>query len=83
MKKVWQVQEAKAKFSQVMNEAIEHGPQAISKHGEEAAMLISIADYRQLLKKKKKLSCFFQESPLKDVELDLSRPQDIPRDIDL
>ena len=83
MKKIWQVQEAKARFSQVMNNALEHGPQIISKHGEEAAMLISIADYNKLTKKQNKLSCFFHESPLRDAGLDLNRIHDLPRDIEL
>ncbi|MBW8004145.1 MAG: type II toxin-antitoxin system Phd/YefM family antitoxin, partial [Planctomycetes bacterium] len=45
MKNVWQLQEAKAKFSKVINEAIQHGPQIITKHGIETALLISINDY--------------------------------------
>ena len=36
MARTWQLQEAKSRFSEVVNEAIEHGPQIVSRHGEEA-----------------------------------------------
>jgi len=69
MKNTWQLQEAKAKFSEVVEEAVDHGPQIITKRGVETAMLISIKDYKRLNKKRSKLSQFFRNSPLKDVDL--------------
>lgn len=83
MKNVWQLQEAKAKFSKVINEAIQHGPQIITKHGIETALLISIDDYKQISKKESKISKFFKSSPLCNVELDIQRSKDYPRDIEL
>ena len=38
MARVWQLQEAKNKFSEVVEEAISHGPQIITKHGIEAVI---------------------------------------------
>ncbi|MFO7889688.1 MAG: type II toxin-antitoxin system Phd/YefM family antitoxin [bacterium] len=83
MKNTWQLQEAKAKFSKVVKEAVNHGPQIITKRGVETAMLISIRDYKRINKKRPKLSQFFRNSPLKDVDLPLERSQDHPRDIKL
>ena len=83
MKNIWQLQEAKAKFSKVIKEAVDHGPQIITKRGVETALLISIKDYRKINKKTVKLSQFFRNSPLKDVYLPLERSQDHPRDIKL
>ncbi|HCL00101.1 MAG TPA: type II toxin-antitoxin system prevent-host-death family antitoxin [Candidatus Marinimicrobia bacterium] len=83
MKNVWQLQEAKAKFSKVINEAIQHGPQIITKHGIETALLISINDYKQISKKESKISRFFKSSPLYNVELDIQRSKNYPRDIEL
>ena len=83
MKNVWQLQEAKAKFSKVINEAIQHGPQIITKHGIETALLISINDYKQISKKESKISRFFKSSPLYNVGLDIQRSKDYPRDIEL
>jgi len=83
MKNAWQLQEAKAKFSEVINEAIQHGPQVITKHGVDTVLLISIDDYKKINKPKQKLSSFFNNSPLKNNKLDLNRSKDFPRDIEL
>lgn len=69
----WQLQEAKNKFSQVVEAALTDGPQVITKRGAETAIVLSYADYRKLLLSQKKLSDFFRESPLVGVELDLAR----------
>lgn len=45
----WQVQEAKARFSEVVEKARTEGPQTITRHGRERAVLLSIEDYRALL----------------------------------
>jgi prevent-host-death family protein len=83
MKNAWQLQEAKAKFSKVINEAIQHGPQVITRHGVEKVLLISLEDYRKITKPKQKLSNFFYNSPLKNMDLNLNRAKDLPRDIEL
>ncbi len=83
MKNIWQLQEAKAKFSKVINEAVQHGPQIITKHGVETALLISINDYKKINKKESKISQFFRNSPLSNLKLDLERSKDIPREIEL
>jgi prevent-host-death family protein len=69
----WQLQEAKNKFSEVLDEALKDGPQIITRRGVETAVVLSFADYRKMLLGRKKLSEFFQESPLAGVDLDLAR----------
>ena len=73
MARVWQIQEAKNKFSEVVNEAIKHGPQIITKRGVEAVIVLSYAEYRKVMLNQKRLSDFFRESPLAEVDLDLRR----------
>ncbi len=73
MKHVWQLQEAKNRLSEVVEEAISHGPQIITKRGIEAVIIISYTEYRRILAAQKKLSEFFQESPLAGIDLDLKR----------
>ena len=73
MARVWQLQEAKNKLSEVVDEAQSHGPQVITKRGVETAIVLSYADYRKLLLNQQKLSEFFRESPLTAVDLDLGR----------
>ncbi len=84
MQQTWQLQEAKNKFSRVVTDAIQEGPQVITRHGVEVAVVLSMSEYRKLVAPRKKLSQFFGESPLRDIELDLSRDDSPQRgDLDL
>ena len=73
MARVWQLQEAKNKFSEVVDEAITPGPQIITKRGVETVIVLSYAQYRKVMLNQKKLSDFFRESPLAKVDIDLRR----------
>ena len=39
----WPVQDAKARFSEFLQACISHGPQLVTKHGAEAAVLVPVA----------------------------------------
>lgn len=80
MQQIWQLQEAKNKFSRLVTEAIQDGPQVITRHGVEVAIVLSMTEYRKLIASNKKLSQFFRESPLRDIELDLRRDASPQRD---
>ncbi len=73
MKHVWQLQEAKNRFSEVVEEAISHGPQVITRRGVEAVIILSYTEYRRMLGAQKKLSEFFSDSPLAGIDIDLKR----------
>ena len=73
MARTWQLQEAKNKLSEVVDQAVSDGPQIITKRGVETAIVLSYADYRKLMLRQTKLSDFFRESPLVDADLDLTR----------
>ncbi|RRR78125.1 MAG: type II toxin-antitoxin system Phd/YefM family antitoxin [Candidatus Viridilinea halotolerans] len=82
MNHIWQLQEAKNKFSEVVEEALRNGPQVVTRRGIETAIVLSFEDYQKLLLNQQRLSIFFQQSPLADVadELDLSRDPRPARD---
>lgn len=77
---VWQLQEAKNKFSEVVDKAIRHGPQFITKRSVETAVVLSYVEYRKMVLNQKKLSDFFRESPLAGVDFDLTRDTSSVRD---
>jgi len=79
----WQLQDAKNKFSHLVNLAKSIGPQIVTKHGKEVAVVLSFSEYKKLVRPKTNLVKFFQNSPLADVELDLDRKKELPRDIEL
>jgi prevent-host-death family protein len=83
MEKKWQLQEAKNKLSEVVNDAISSGPQVITRHGEQVAVVISYADYDRYRAPQGSLVDFFRASPLVGVELDLERDKSLPREVQL
>jgi len=76
----WQLQDAKARLSEVVKRASQEGPQHITLHGEPAAVVLSEADYRRLKKRPGRFIDFIRGSPLKGVELDLTRDRSLPRE---
>jgi len=77
----WKLQDAKNKFSEVVEKALKTGPQEITRHGKKTAVLLSMKDYLKLKRKKNSLVQFFRSSPLSGI--DLERAKDLPRDIQL
>lgn len=82
----WQIQEAKARLSEVIKDAHQHGPQQITLHGQPTAVVLSRADYEKLSGSHESLLSFIQRSPFAETEageLDLSREDSLTRDINL
>jgi antitoxin Phd len=83
MEHTWQLQDAKNKFSEVVNEALRRGPQIITRRGVQAVVVLSYDEYQRLQKPQSDLVTFFQTSPMAGVELDLRRDESLPRDVAL
>lgn len=50
MNKMWQVQEAKARFSEFLEASLKDGPQIVTRRGVEAAVLVPIDQWRRMEK---------------------------------
>ena len=81
--KKWQLQEAKNKFSELVRMATEEGPQIVTKHGKESVVVVSSEEYRKLEQPKTKLVDFFQQSPLKGLQIDIERDKSPSRQVEL
>lgn len=79
----WQCQEAKNKFSEMTRRAVSEGPQIVTKRGEDTLVVMSVEDYRKTQQREETLVEFLQNSPLAEVELDISRSKDTGREIEL
>ncbi|MGA7341018.1 MAG: type II toxin-antitoxin system Phd/YefM family antitoxin [Terracidiphilus sp.] len=79
---LWQVQEAKTRLSEVIEEAQKKGPQIITRHGAERAVVLSIADYRALTAHKPGLREYLLSGPKVD-SFDVEPDRDSGRDINL
>jgi prevent-host-death family protein len=73
--KAWQLQTAKARFSEVIKKATTEGPQSITVHGEPSAVVISSEEYERLKRPRESFVKFMRRSPLYGVELNLEREQ--------
>lgn len=79
----WQLQDAKAKLSELVKCAIADGPQNITVHGKSAVVVISRKDYDKLTKPKKSFIQLMRSSPLVGLDLDFKRDKSKTRDVDL
>jgi antitoxin Phd len=82
----WQIQSAKARFSEVFQRARTEGPQRITRQGKEAVVMVAEEQYNRLLgtsRQPKNIVDFFQQSPLVGLDLDLKRDRGLGREVDL
>ena len=82
----WKLEDAKNRFSELVRRARSEGPQLVTKHGREAAVVLGVDEYRRLTQPDD-LVDFLATSPLaealKDGGLRLTRSPDLGRDVTL
>jgi prevent-host-death family protein len=82
--KSWQMQEAKARISELVKRAQVEGPQEITMHGKPVAVLVSRETFDRLAQRGDSLAAFMQRSPLYGLdELEFERDPSLTRDIKL
>jgi antitoxin Phd len=82
----WQLQAAKARFSEVFRLARTAGPQLITRQGKDGVVMMPVEQFDRLVtrsRQPKSLVQFFRESPLVGLELNFERDKDTGRDIKL
>jgi len=79
---MWQVQEAKARLSELIERARKQGPQIITRHGAERAVVLSIEDYRALAAREPDFKAHLLSGPKFD-EFAIERDRDKGRRVDL
>ena len=80
----WQMQDAKARLSEVIKRAEHDGPQEITLHGRPVAVLLSRSEFEKLAGRGQSFLEFMQNSPLYGLdELEFEREQTPTRDISL
>jgi prevent-host-death family protein len=78
----WQLQQAKTRLSEVIEEAHARGPQIITRHGTERAVVLAIGDYRALVAHKPNFIEYLLSGPkVEDFEIEPSH--DMGREVDL
>ena len=77
----WQLHEAKARFSELVQKAIDEGPQTVSRRGKPSVVVLSAEQYELMQKRQLDLKDLLQAVPWH--ELEIERDKSPPRDVDL
>lgn len=78
----WKLQDAKAKFSQVVDDALKVGPQYVTRRGQEAVVVLSVKEYKKITSKKPSLKQFLLNCPKMDDEFEFERQKDYSKGIE-
>ncbi len=82
----WQLQTAKARFSELFRRALTEGPQLVTRQGKEQVIMLRFTQFERLIQRRrqpKSLVKFFADSPLAGVKLHLTRSKDPGRHVKL
>jgi prevent-host-death family protein len=80
---VWSVADAKARLSELLDQAVRNGPQAITRRGREIAIVVAAEEWHRKTARSGSLAEFLAASPLRDSGLDIERADAAPRDAGL
>ena len=83
MSNQWQLQQAKSRFSELVERALQHGPQIVTRRGKEAVVVVSARQFMMMSQPSKNLIEFFKTSPLRGAKLDLTRSKETGRTVKL
>jgi prevent-host-death family protein len=81
----WALQDAKARFSEVVRKAQTDGPQRITVHGREEVVVVSVEEYRRFKGQPsgQALVKLLRDSPLRDVTIERVRTRSRVRGVEL
>lgn len=65
----WQLQEAKNRFSEVVEDALHEGPQTVTRRGEPVVVVVAIETWRRLTVPAPSLKDYLRSAPLEGLEL--------------
>ncbi|MBP6783951.1 MAG: type II toxin-antitoxin system Phd/YefM family antitoxin [Verrucomicrobiales bacterium] len=79
---VWQLQEAKSRFSELVETVILKGAQTVTKHGKPAVVIVSAEEYERSLAPRKSLVAALRACPEDLTTLVAKRPKQVARKVD-
>lgn len=80
---LWQLQEAKSRFSELVERTLRNGAQVITRRGKKVVVMLSYEEYRRLTAPQRNLAQFLLQSPLAGSGLTIERDQSLPREVDV
>jgi len=70
---IWQLQEAKSKFSELIDKTLSNGVQYVTRRGKKAVVVMPIDEYERLTQRAERISEFLLTSPLLGSDLYFER----------
>lgn len=83
MKSTWALQDAKNRFSEVIEKTLREGPQSVTRRGVPVVVIVPAQQYAEQTDPSDSFVSFFRKSPLCGVDLDITRNKDAGRKVDL
>lgn len=83
MNNIWQLQEAKSRFSELIDRVLTSGVQIVTRRGQKAVVILPYEEFKRLTRPTGGLAEFLLSSPLAGSSLEISRDPSTPRDIGL
>jgi antitoxin Phd len=83
MNNIWQLQEAKSKFSELVERARNQGVQIITRRGKNAVAVLPYEEYEKITRHEESFSHFLLTSPLAGSNLVIERDKSMPRRIEI
>ena len=83
MNNIWQLQDAKSKFSQVVDRALAQGVQIVTRRGKKAVVVMPFEECQRLTHQSGSLAQFLLASPLSGSELVIERDKSLPRTFEI
>jgi antitoxin Phd len=80
--RTWQIKDARANFSALVDKAIIEGPQIVTRNGKKAVVVVSAEEWMRRERRRGDLVDFFANSPLREEEIEIERQRDYPREIE-
>ena len=83
MNNIWQLQDAKSKFSEMIEQALANGVQIVTRRGQKTVVVVPFDEYQRLTKRTDSLAQFLLASPLTGSDLTIERDISTPRSIEI
>src|ERR1700751_1884076 len=80
--RTWQIKDARAHFSTLVDKAMSDGPQIVTRIGKKAVVVVSIDEWIRRERHNGDLVDFFANSPLREAGIEIERQRDYPREIE-
>ena len=79
----WQIRDARANFSSLIDKAISEGPQTVTRNGKIVVVVVAAEQWEHRERRQIDLVEFFASSPLREEGIEVDRVRDYPRELGL